>query len=172
MLSWPGGSYSAIPKMQVRPCPLWQVLNLCAKRRDFAAVSKPALSLFKEVGWAVGFVAWRITERVFSVILGHLLFPSLLMSVWSGLPGNFYCLRMAVWLILIGKGSGCSPKKHIPLLSWIRASEPWFIIFSPIQRQILSSYHSRNLSDELSNHDMFWFGFFQIKTLPFRKRKP
>lgn len=44
-------------------------------------------------------------------------------------------------------------------------------LFFPIQRQILSSYHSRNLLDELSNHNMFWFGFFQIKTLAFQKKE-
>jgi len=45
MLSW---SYSGIPEVQSEPYLLWQVLNHSAKRSDFAAVTKPALSLFKE----------------------------------------------------------------------------------------------------------------------------
>lgn len=48
MLSWPRGSYSGIPEMQSGPCSLSQVLNVCAKGSNFAAVTKPALLLFKE----------------------------------------------------------------------------------------------------------------------------
>lgn len=98
MLSW---SYSGIPEMQV-----WTMFciaslkSLCWEEQLCCCHQASAVTLQREAGWALGFVSWRTAECVFSVNLGNLLFPSLLMSTQSGLLGYFYCLGMTVGSVL------------------------------------------------------------------------
>ena len=64
----------------------------------------------------------------------------------------------------ICKGSGCSPRKHISLLSWITEAKPWLIFFSPYRGQFC--HHITHVTFQMNLVIMICFGLASFRLKP------
>lgn len=64
----------------------------------------------------------------------------------------------------IRKGSRCSPRKHISLLSWIRESKPWLIFFSPYRDKFC--HHITHVTFQTNLVIMICFGLASFRLKP------